>query len=72
MQESRDPAIKLFGQKIPLQGEDDDPTISGDDSASPVAIDVDREGGVEEEEGEGGQRRPEEEQDEAYEVQLVQ
>ncbi|XP_054806704.1 cyclic dof factor 3-like [Prosopis cineraria] len=50
MQESKDPAIKLFGKKIPLQGE-------GDDSlASQVAIDVEKGGGV---------QKPEEEGDEA-------
>ncbi|KAI4343887.1 hypothetical protein L6164_011184 [Bauhinia variegata] len=40
MQESKDPAIKLFGQKIPLPGDGEPPTIAGHDPSSPPVIDT--------------------------------
>ncbi|XP_061367432.1 cyclic dof factor 3-like [Gastrolobium bilobum] len=43
MLETKDPAIKLFGQKIPFPGEPEAPVIAGDDKALPAAMDVDKE-----------------------------
>ncbi|XP_028763470.1 cyclic dof factor 1 [Neltuma alba] len=52
MHESSDPAIKLFGMKIPLQVEGRDTAISGHDSVSSAAIDAKKGGG-----DDGGQKR---------------
>jgi len=71
MRESRDPAIKLFGQKIPLPGEGELSTAADDDeSGSPESMEVDgREGGEEESDGGGaGERRNSEEKDEEDKV----
>ena len=70
MQESKDPAIKLFGQKIPLPGDGEPPTTAGDHVDSPVEVDMEEE---EEEEGESDnfedeERNPDEEKDEAEKV----
>lgn len=67
MQESsRDPAIKLFGQKIPLPDEGDLPTAAADneeeDSAPLVSMEVDRPEG-ESDGDDGEQRNSEEEKD---------
>ncbi|RDY08991.1 Cyclic dof factor 3, partial [Mucuna pruriens] len=43
MQENKDPAIKLFGQKIPFPGEADAPAIATGETASPPTMDVDQE-----------------------------
>ncbi|KAK7304632.1 hypothetical protein VNO77_42516 [Canavalia gladiata] len=43
MQETKDPAIKLFGQKIPFPWEAEAPAIAGGETASPTAMDVDLE-----------------------------
>lgn len=71
MQEnSKDPTIKLFGQKIPFPGEAEAHLIAGDEtpSLSPTAMDVE-----EEEEREVGdtETESEEEKDIGDKVQLV-
>lgn len=44
MQESKDPAITLFGKKIPLPADEEAPAVSGDELASqPSEIEVDEE-----------------------------
>lgn len=60
MQETRDPAIRLFGQKIPLPGDSDPPSLS------PPAIDVDKT--EEEEGGDGGGQESQEEEYQTDEV----
>ena len=45
---TRDPAIKLFGQKIPLPGEAE--VHPGDDAHSPAVMDIEEEEEEEEEE----------------------
>ncbi|XP_027334746.1 cyclic dof factor 3-like [Abrus precatorius] len=61
MQETKDPAIKLFGQKIPFPGEAEVPAIAGGQTVSPAAMDVDKE--IEEEEEDVGESESEEEKD---------
>lgn len=56
MQETKDPAIKLFGQKIPFPWESEAPAIAGDENDSPAAM--------EEEEREIDESEPEEEEEE--------
>ncbi|XP_028753672.1 cyclic dof factor 3 [Neltuma alba] len=65
MQESRDPAIKLFGQKIPVPGEGELPAVTVEDaeqSESPRSMEVDTQEGGDGEDGE--QQNSEEEKDE--------
>ena len=68
MQENRDPAIKLFGQKIPLPGEGEVPTVAGEDLASPVEIDMEREEDEERDGNDAEQRNTDEQKEQEDEV----
>ena len=75
MQENKDPAIRLFGQKIPFPGEAAAPSAIAAGDALPAVMDVDREEEKESQQQQDtdfvGELKDEEENEQGDKVQLI-